>query len=88
MREIEVSKITEEVAKLCILANYQLGEDVVERFKELKETETSPTAASILDQVVENASIASEGKFPLCQDTGFAVFFVEVAFFFAIKSPL
>ncbi len=78
MREIDVRTITEEVAKLCISANYQLGEDVIASFKEFKEKETSPTAAAILDQLVENAEISGEGKFPLCQDTGFAVFFVEL----------
>lgn len=78
MREIDVRRITEEVAKLCISANYQLGEDVIKTFEAFKEKETSPTGAAILDQLIENAQIARQGTFPLCQDTGFAVFFVEI----------
>ena len=47
MREIDVRTITEEVAKLCVSANYQLGEDVIASFKTFKEKETSPTEIDI-----------------------------------------
>ncbi len=78
MREVHVDQIVKTVADLCIAANYQLDDDVVESFRRFREKEESPTAQAILDQLVENAAIAREGQFPMCQDTGFAVLFVEL----------
>lgn len=78
MREIQAQTITEAVKNLCIKACYQLPEDVYEAFHHLKETEKSPSAKLILDDLVKNADIAREGKFPICQDTGMAVLFVEI----------
>jgi fumarate hydratase subunit alpha len=78
MREISAEKIAETVAELCVTANYQLGEDVVDALKKGLEKEESPTGNAILEQLLENAKISSEGVFPLCQDTGFSVFFLEL----------
>ncbi|MBC7187352.1 MAG: fumarate hydratase [Calditrichaeota bacterium] len=78
MRDVHVNEIVKTVADLCIAANYQLDEDVIESFKRFREKEESPTARAILDQLIENAAIAREGQFPMCQDTGFAVLFVEI----------
>ncbi|MBD3384959.1 fumarate hydratase [candidate division KSB1 bacterium] len=78
MREIQAGKITEKVAQLCFDANYQLGEDVGQALKNALSTEESPAGKAILSQLVENAEIAAEGVFPICQDTGFSVFFLEL----------
>ncbi len=78
MREIQAGEITEKVAQLCFDANYQLGEDVAQALKNALNTEESPTGKAILSQLVENAEIAAEGVFPICQDTGFSVFFLEL----------
>ncbi|MDZ7295072.1 MAG: fumarate hydratase [candidate division KSB1 bacterium] len=78
MREIHVDQVVKTVAELCIAANYELDDDVIESFRHFREKEESPTARAILDQLIENAAIAREGLFPMCQDTGFAVLFVEI----------
>ncbi len=78
MREIQASAITDAVAKICIDANYHLGKDVVDALIGGLEREESPTGRAIFDQLLENAKISNEGEFPLCQDTGFAVLFVEL----------
>ncbi|MFQ6093085.1 MAG: fumarate hydratase [bacterium] len=78
MREIPVEKITEEVKRLCIEANYFLGQDVLQAFHTFREREESPLGRDILDQLTENARIAADGQFPICQDTGFAVIFIEL----------
>lgn len=78
MREIESGKIIEAVRKMSIEAAYKLGRDVMEAFEKNLEKETSPTGREVLKQLVENAKIAEEGLFPMCQDTGFAVIFVEL----------
>ena len=78
MREIEVSKITEAVKTLCIDANYYLGKDVIDRFQQCLAKEESPTGREVLNKLLENAEIARNERVPLCQDTGFAVVFVEL----------
>lgn len=78
MREINSQTITEAVRDLCIKACYRLPEDVYQAFHQLKECEESPSAKLILDDLIKNADIAREGEFPICQDTGLAVLFVEV----------
>jgi fumarate hydratase subunit alpha len=78
MREISTSQITTAIRDLCIQANTQLGEDVLAAFHKAIELEVSATGKDILEKLVENARIAREEEIPICQDTGFAVIFVEL----------
>ncbi len=78
MRELPYDSVVQNVAELCINANYQLGDDVIQSFQENLKKENSPTGRAILEQLIENAKISKNGVFPLCQDTGFSVFFVEM----------
>jgi fumarate hydratase subunit alpha len=78
MRIIKVDQITESVKKLCMDANYYLGEDVVAALKDARGKEESPLGREILDQILENAEIAKNEKMPLCQDTGLSAIFVEL----------
>ncbi|MEE8381980.1 MAG: fumarate hydratase [Thermodesulfobacteriota bacterium] len=78
MRKIEVRDIIEKVKDSCMSANFDLGEDILSAFEKARDTEESPVGEEILEQLIENAKIAKEEKVALCQDTGFAVFFVEL----------
>jgi len=78
MREIAVHRITEALQRMSIEANTQLGTDVLGAFAAYKATEESPTGVDILGQLEENARISRETLLPLCQDTGFAVVFIEL----------
>jgi len=78
LREIEASKITEAVKKLVMDANYFIGDDVAKAIEGALKTETSPTAKEILTMILENHKISREEQLPLCQDTGVAVFFIEL----------
>lgn len=77
MRELAASTITDHVAEMCQEANIYLGEDVFTALKNSLETEESPTGKEVLRQLIENVEIARNEQIPICQDTGFAVFFVE-----------
>jgi fumarate hydratase subunit alpha len=77
MREINAEEVTSVVARLCIEANYYLGEDVLAALGRAREAEESPIARQVLDQIIENASIAASEEMPLCQDCGLAVVFIE-----------
>ncbi len=77
MRELKASVISEKVAKLCMDANIYLGSDVKNALKSAAETEESVTGKKVLEQLTENLEIARDEQVPICQDTGFAVFFIE-----------
>ncbi len=78
LRELNVHEITVAVASMCVTANYDLPRDVYDALVKARQAEQSPTGRDILDQLVENANIAAAERVPICQDTGFAVFFAEV----------
>lgn len=78
MRKINVNEIIDKVKEMCIKANYELGEDVLKKLQDAKNKEQSPVGKDILDKLILNASISKEKQMPMCQDTGMAVFFVEV----------
>lgn len=78
MREIHASAITDAVAELCMTANYALGDDVYQALKDGTTSEESPVGRDVFAQLVENADIARDEQVPMCQDTGFAVVFVEL----------
>lgn len=78
MRTIKVEEVIDAVKKLCIESNYDLGQDVMEAFEKALIAEESEAGKSALKILIENARIAREEQAPMCQDTGFAVFFVEL----------
>jgi fumarate hydratase subunit alpha len=78
MREIDVKQITEKIRDLCIKANTDLGEDVLKAFDRGIAQEESSLAVEILKELKENARLAKEEQVAICQDTGYAVVFVEV----------
>ncbi len=78
MRKISFEQIVNEVAAICLKAAYDLPKDVLNRIKECLEQENSERAKEFLRQYLANADIASKERVPICQDTGFAVYFVEM----------
>ncbi|MBE0415028.1 MAG: fumarate hydratase [Dehalococcoidia bacterium] len=76
MRDIDSKKITETVARLCQEANFYLGEDVLDSLKQVMDKEEAPLGRQVLEQILENASIAAKEKIPLCQDTGITVVYL------------
>ncbi len=78
MREIDVAKITEAVSKLCVEANTALGDDVLRTLSAARDAETSPLAKEVLERILLNAKTAQRECIPMCQDTGFAVVFMDI----------
>ncbi len=86
MREIHVDEIRDQVAQICIEAAYNLSDDVLTAFDRALETETAPSAREIIGLLKENARIAKDEHIPICQDTGIAIFFVELGQDLRIKN--
>ncbi|MGC8960141.1 MAG: fumarate hydratase [Chloroflexia bacterium] len=78
MREIAADAVAETVARLCMEANYDLGEDVEAALQAALEREESEVGRGILRQILENAAIARQEKIPICQDCGLAIVFLEL----------
>ena len=78
MREIPVQQLTETIKELCLKANYEIGKDVEYAVQSALETESSPVGRSVLCQLCENYRIARDERVAICQDTGMAVFFIEL----------
>ena len=78
MREIDVSRITDTVERLCIEANIHLPGDVERAIEACRAQEDGAIAADILDNIIENYKIARREEVPICQDTGMACVFLEI----------
>ena len=78
IREINTDIITQNVKEMCIEANHFLSKDMDEILKKATSNEKSQLGQKILNQLQDNLRIAGEEMIPICQDTGMAVFFVEV----------
>lgn len=78
IREIRACDIAQAVEKLVIDANSQLPGDVYRALETARQAEESPLCRQVLGDLLENADIARENRVPICQDTGLAVFFVEL----------
>ncbi|MFT3958381.1 MAG: fumarate hydratase [Desulfovibrio sp.] len=78
MKEINVEDIARAVADLAVRACCRLPQDMVDGMRRAHEAEPSPVGKNILEQLLENASIAASDGIPICQDTGLAVVFADV----------
>lgn len=78
MRVVKSIEITDKVKNMCIDANINLGNDVVDAINKSLDKEESPLGKNILNILLENTKIAKENNIPICQDTGMAVFFVKL----------
>ncbi len=78
MRTILSETITQAVRDMCIKANCCINPAVKSALSAALETEKSDTGKSVLCNLLENAKIAERKQVPICQDTGMAVFFIEI----------
>lgn len=78
VREIEANEITRAVRDLVIETCCILPEDVKCALERAYEAEGAAAAKDALSDILENAEIAKTKHIPICQDTGLAVFFVEL----------
>ncbi|MFV0351610.1 MAG: fumarate hydratase [Oscillospiraceae bacterium] len=78
MRTIPASQITTAVKQLCIQANLYLPKDIQTQIVDFAARDTNPLAQDILNQLVQNYTLAEQNQVPICQDTGMACVFLEI----------
>ncbi len=78
MREIPSEAVIQAVRDLCIKANTELPESHLAAMRRALEDEESPHGREVLERLLQNAEVARDRCVAFCQDTGYAVFFVEM----------
>jgi fumarate hydratase subunit alpha len=78
MKIVHFRDIVAAVREMCMKAAVELPDDVIHSLKRSVAKERSPLGQSIVKSIIENAAVAKRDNVPLCQDTGFAVFFIEL----------
>ena len=78
LRTIDVGRITDEIARLCGEAAFELPGDVRQAIKKASQNEASPVGREVLDRLIDNADVASAEKLPICQDCGLAVVYLDI----------
>ncbi len=78
MNEIDVLRIRDTVAELCIMANKKLPDDIQRCLNCAVKNESCDLAVSVLKELEKNIEAAEKLDIPICQDTGMAVVFLEI----------
>jgi fumarate hydratase subunit alpha len=78
VKVVKLSEVRDRIKDMVQKANFELQDDVLKVIKDMAAKEESPAGKEVFKQMLENAKIACEDKLGLCQDTGLAVFFVEL----------
>lgn len=88
MRYIPSEDIFVAAKKLIQKANIQLPFDIQKRIQKHKNEEIQSASKSALISIIHNFELASKENIPLCQDTGTAVFFIEIGHEVQLDTPL
>jgi fumarate hydratase subunit alpha len=78
MKKIPFDDVVAKVKEMSMAANFDLGKDVVVSIEENMKREESSIGREVLAQILQNQEIARNEKIGLCQDTGLAVFFIDM----------
>ncbi|MBQ7738145.1 MAG: fumarate hydratase [Desulfovibrionaceae bacterium] len=78
MREISATELAKAVGKLIIMASCKLPKSVTTALEVARLHEPSKVAGEILGKLLENAQIAATEAWPICQEIGQVVVFVDL----------
>jgi fumarate hydratase subunit alpha len=78
MRNVSFNQIVECVKNLYIAINHEVRPDYMQALEKALKNEKSDLAKHVLQIMLENYRVAKEELIPMCQDTGTAIFFVEI----------
>ncbi|MBR0464276.1 MAG: fumarate hydratase [Clostridia bacterium] len=78
MRQIHVSEIKEAIVDLILSASYDIPPEIEKAVVQGIDAEISDAGRSVLQQIAESYQIARAERIAICQDTGMAVFFIEI----------
>jgi fumarate hydratase subunit alpha len=71
------NKIIDKVAQCLVEASTKFRDDQLEKYQEAIAKESNSEAKWVMEKILEDARVAEEKKFPLCDDTGIPHVFIE-----------
>jgi len=77
-REIKKEELVKAVEEMVIQASRELEPETEKLLKQAEKKESSPSAKTALQIILENIQLARKKKKPLCQDTGLSIFFAKI----------
>ncbi|MBV9819834.1 MAG: fumarate hydratase [Solirubrobacterales bacterium] len=77
-RHVDVAVVKDRVRELCISANHELRHDHLQAIARAVERERSSVGREVLCRLLENAEVSRSDRVAFCQDTGYAVVFLDV----------
>jgi len=78
MRTLHSDKITETVKALCLEANFDIGQPMIDALEKQLKTEKSSLGQTVLKQIADNDKLAKFERIAICQDTGMTVVFIKL----------
>ena len=78
IRKVDSLIVMNAIKKMFLESSYAIGKDVYNSISAAAVDEDSLIAKEVLDQLLKNYDIAMEERIPICQDTGYAVIFVDI----------
>lgn len=78
MKEISVRRIEEAVYEAVGKTACVYSPDILKVLQKGKEEETDERSRTVMDLLMQNASIAGEERIPICQDTGLAIVWLHI----------
>jgi len=75
---VAAGEISAALRELCITVNHRMGPDMLAALERARAAEESEIGRTVLGRLLENARVAREEWFPICQDTGTAVVFLDL----------
>ena len=78
IRTLHADRITDAVAALCMAANRVTPPEMRAAMEAAMGQEASPSGRDVLNLLLENYVTAEETGLPICQDTGLAIFMIEL----------
>jgi len=78
MKKISLLEVKEKVKQAVQAANFVIDPDLKQTIQSCLSGEEAPAGQEVLQQILQNADIAASEKMAMCQDTGLAVFFIEM----------
>jgi fumarate hydratase class I len=78
MSQVDYDLFRRAIAATIEAAAAELPEDVSDALRTALEKETGEAARSALDFIVQNIEMSRESQSPICQDTGYPTFWIEL----------
>ena len=80
MREFKVKDLSLKIEEMLLDACENIPNNILDALRKAVKDEESPLGKEVITKIIENDELAKNKHFPICQDTGVVVCFLEVGY--------